>query len=367
MPHENQKTVVDAQKSVEQAASIAEHLFRAPDPVKLVLPILLVSLLAGMTVSYDMNDLYQTFIVNGIMLLALPAFVSGLLSTPFAAILGGRFYLRRSILLSFLTLLIVAGVMLVFWLVNRLFAAPIPFTEVLIFAYCAIIWLRHLSLVTISNSNHLKSLPASLIQPVLGLAMIAVFFPPFGTNEIVLAVMTLIIFLISVILLTEVANAPLRRAFGINGLTMARYSLDHITEGGDEGAREVEAFFNSFSEKVDAHIGLVSFKKGDDIIVKETNGIQRHHGHTNRPVRPHHGTRPDVVVYTIGRAFIAKSSQPDGIKYSIVVAVCKRVTPVRLILRITIYIHPRIRQRRSDHGFAQANLNTFGWLVHVIL
>ena len=46
---------------------------------------------------------------------------------------------------------------------------------------------------------------------------------------------------------------------------MVRYSLDHITEGGDEGAREVEAFFNSFSEKVDAHIGLVSFKKGDDI------------------------------------------------------------------------------------------------------
>lgn len=263
MPQENQKTVVNAQKSVEQTASIMEHLFRAPKPVKLVLPILLVSLLAGMTVSYDLNDVYQTLFINGIMLLALPAFVSGLLSTPLATILGGRFYLRRSILLSFLTLLLIAGVMVLFWLVNWLFSAGVPFTEVLIFAYCAIIWLRHLSLVTTSNSNHLKSLPASLIQSVLGLAMIAVFFPPFGIIEIILAVMTLIIFLVSVILLTEVANAPLRRTFGINGLTLVRYSLDHITEGGDEGAREVEAFFNSFSEKVDAHIGLVSFKKGD--------------------------------------------------------------------------------------------------------
>ncbi|UCF07920.1 MAG: DUF2070 family protein [Thermoplasmata archaeon] len=265
MLNKRKKTVMDTQKSVEQTASIMEHLFRAPNPVKLIVPMLLVSLLAGMTISFDLDDLYQTFFINGIVLLALPAYISALASMPLATYLGGRLYLRRSILLSFLTLLIMAGVLLVFRLVNMLFSAKIPFTEVLIFAHCATIWLRHLSFISTSSSNHLRSLPASLIQPVLGLALIAVFFPPFGLNEAILAFMTLVIFLTSVILLAEVANAPLRRAFGINGLTMVRYSLDHITEGGDEGAREVEAFFNSFSEKVDAHVGLVSFKRGYDI------------------------------------------------------------------------------------------------------
>jgi len=263
MPQKSQNTVVDAQKSVEQTASIMEHLFRAPKPAKLILPILIISLLAGMMIGFEPDDPYQTFIINGIMLLALPALLSGFMANPLATYLGGRSYLRRSMLLSFLTLLITAGIMLLFWLVNRLSSAQIDFTEVLIFAFCSIVWLRHLSLVTTSNSNHLKSLPASLVQPLLGLAMIAVFLPPFGANEIFLAFMTLVIFLVSVILLTEVANAPLRRAFGINGLTMVRYSLDHITEGGDEGIKEVEAFFNSFSEKVDAHTGLVSFKKKD--------------------------------------------------------------------------------------------------------
>jgi putative membrane protein len=52
----------------------------------------------------------------------------------------------------------------------------------------------------------------------------------------------------------------MRKAFGVNGLTMVRYSLDHITEGGDEGASEVEDFFKSFSEKTDIHVGLVAFK-----------------------------------------------------------------------------------------------------------
>jgi putative membrane protein len=52
----------------------------------------------------------------------------------------------------------------------------------------------------------------------------------------------------------------MKKAFGINGLSMLRYSLDHITEGGESGASDLENFFGTFSEKVDAHVGLISFK-----------------------------------------------------------------------------------------------------------
>lgn len=265
MPRKRQKTVLDAQKSVEQTASLMEHLFRAPKPVVLVLPILLVSLIFGMFISYDINDPYQTFFVNGVMVLALPTYLSALISVPLAESLGGKLYLRRAMLLSFLSLLIVAGVLIIFKVLMTFFNTGIEIKEVLIFGYSAIIWLRHLSLVSTSNSSHIRSLPASLIQPILGFIMLFIFLSPFSTKEGVMAVISLLIFLFSVFLLTQIATSPMRKAFGVNGLTMLRYSLDHITEGGDEGAKEVEEFFKSFSEKMDVHVGLVAFKKGNEL------------------------------------------------------------------------------------------------------
>jgi putative membrane protein len=265
MPKKEQHEVLDAQKSVEQTASVMEKLFRAPKPVILVLPILVVSLIFGMLISYDTDDLYQTFFINGIMVLALPTYLSALLSVPLAESLGGKFYLRRAMLLSFLSLLIIAGVLLIFKVLSMFFSTDIEIKEILIFGYATTIWLRHLTLLSTSNSSNLRSLPASLAQPLLGFIMLAIFFAPFGIKEGTIALIFLLIFLSSVILLTLIVTTPMRKAFGVNGLAMVRYSLDHITEGGDEGAKEVENFFKSFSEKMDVHVGLVAFKKGNKI------------------------------------------------------------------------------------------------------
>jgi putative membrane protein len=264
MPKKEQQTVLNTQKSVEQTASVMEHLFRAPKPVNLVLPIFIVSLIFGMLISYNLDNFYRTFFVNGILILALPTFLSGFISVPLAESLGGKMYLRRSMLLAFLSLLILAGVLVVFRLVMR-FYSGIEIKEVLIFGYAAIIWLRHLSLLSTSNSSNIRSLPASLVQPLLGFLMLAIFLPPFGVKEGAIAVISLLIFLSSVILLTVLVTSPMRKAFGVNGLAMVRYSLDHITEGGDEGAKEVEDFFKSFCEKMDVHMGLVAFKKGNEL------------------------------------------------------------------------------------------------------
>jgi putative membrane protein len=264
MPNKKAKTVLDAQKSVEQTASVMEHLFRAPKPVTLILPILALSLIFGMLISFDSNNIYQTYFVNGVLILALPTYLSALISVPLAESLGGKLYLRRSMLMSFLSLFIIGGVVVILRLIMR-FYSGIEIRMVLIFGYSAIIWLRHLSLLSTSNSSHLRSLPASLIQPLLGFLMLSFFLPPFGIKEGILAVLWLMIFLFSVFLLTQIATLPMKKAFGVNGLAMVRYSLDHITEGGEEGAKEVEDFFKSFSEKMDVHVGLVAFKKGEKL------------------------------------------------------------------------------------------------------
>jgi putative membrane protein len=265
MLQNRQKTVLDAQKSVEQTASVMEHLFRAPKPVILIGPILLISLLFGILIGLDINDPYHTFIVNGIMILAVPTYLSAIISVPLAESLGGKLYLRRSMLMSFLSLLIVAGILVLFSAINLFVETGVETIEILIFGYSATIWLRHLSLLSTSQSSHAHSLPASLSQPIIGFMMLIIFMPPFGLKEIFLAVIFLIIFLFSVYILTQVATLPMKKAFGVDGLAMVRYSLDHITEGGYKGAFEVEEFFKSFSQKMDVHVGLVAFKRGDQI------------------------------------------------------------------------------------------------------
>jgi putative membrane protein len=260
MPKNHQEQFLDAQKSVEQTASVMEHLFFAPKPAVLIIPILLVSLILGALIGFDIDDPIKTFFINGILILAVPTYLSGFLSGPIAESLGGKFYLRRSMLLSFLCLLIIGGVLIIFWIIKRFFTTDLENFEALIFGYSAIIWLRHLILLSTSNSSHVKSLPASIIQPVLGYLFIFLFISPFGLREGILTAVTLLIFLFAVILLTTIATAPMKKAFGINGLSMLRYSLDHITEGGESGASDLEKFFESFSEKMDAHVGLIAFR-----------------------------------------------------------------------------------------------------------
>jgi putative membrane protein len=218
-----------------------------------------------MLISFNLNDPYETFFMNGLIILALPTYISALISKPLAESIGGRLYLRRSMLMSFLSLLIIAGVLVIFKAIMWITDFEIEILAVLIFGYSTIIWLRHLSLISTSNSSHLRSLPASISQTILGFLVLNIFTTPFGVKEFIMALMFLLIFLLSVILFAQLVSSPLRRAFGVNGFSMIRYSLDHITEGGDEGAREVETFFESFSQKVEAHVGVIAFKKGNEL------------------------------------------------------------------------------------------------------
>jgi putative membrane protein len=265
MPEKDEMQFLDAQRKVEQTASVMEHLFRAPKPAILLGPILIISLIFGAVLGFDQDDPYQAFLVYGIFILAVPTYLSGFLSGPIAESLGGKLYLRRSMLLAFLCLLLICTAIGILKVLIWIFEPDLENVHVMIFGYSAIIWLRHLILVAISQSSHIRSFPSSIVQPALGYILIYIFVAPFGLREWLLLVLTFTIFLSSVVILLVIATAPMKKAFGVNGLSMLRFSLDHITEGGESGTSEVEDFFKSFQEVKDVHVGLVAFKKEDEI------------------------------------------------------------------------------------------------------
>lgn len=252
------------QQSYEDVARITRRIFKAPNPLSLALPILLLSLLIGFVIA-GLN-IYQG-LFYGFFLFALPTYLAALASKPLAELFGGKLYIRRSTLLAFVSLLIIF-IVIVMWQVICYFLS-ISLIKTLIFAYASILGLRQTILAAISNENHLKSLPASINQTVFGFAAIYITLI-FPVKESILSISLLSILfvgisLITAIIFTEIVKIPLRKSFGGNSLAMVRYSLDHMTEGGSSGKKEVEDFFDSFSVPISAHVGVLAFKNDGGI------------------------------------------------------------------------------------------------------
>jgi putative membrane protein len=125
-----------------------------------------------------------------------------------------------------------------------------------------VLWLWHLVLLTTSNTSHGRSLPVSLVMPVLGILSVALLLPPFGGRELLLTAGFIAIFLLSAEAFKSMAESPLRRNFGASGMELVKNMLAHWTEGGDAGKGGMERFFSTFSVPFKAEIGVVGFRAG---------------------------------------------------------------------------------------------------------
>ena len=256
-----------AQASHEDTTRIAGRLFWAPPPRRMVLPILLFSIFGGFLLTYPkiIEQSWYDLLYRATFVFALPALVSAAATKPLAEGLGGRMYLRRSTLMSFIGLVIVAAALLIATVGLTAFsvATGIPYTfqvqRAVLLGYAAVLWMRAVILAATSQSNYLRSFPAAVVHPVLGLLGLAVFVPTTLADWLT-AALVFGIFLSTAIGFTEIAKRPLQKAFGINGLRLMRYTLDHLTELGDEGREEVEAFFTSISVPARVRIGTVTFR-----------------------------------------------------------------------------------------------------------
>jgi putative membrane protein len=259
MKYTIRKTPEQAQ---EETAGVIRRVFKAPSPLTSIIGILIASLVFG----FILEGVRIEFLYSSFLIFFLPAILAAIVTIPLAPALGGIMYTRRSFLLAFTALLIMGPSILLWRIVaalNNDLGADVR-TSMVLFSFAFALWLRHISLVTTSNSNHLLSLPSSAIQPIVG-GLITGLYLGYETRDIYIGVILFIIFGLMAFSFLRMVNTPLRRAFNVDGISMAGQFLDHIAKRERDDVSEIENFFESISSPIDAHIGVISARKGEDI------------------------------------------------------------------------------------------------------
>jgi len=235
-------------EATEKTARLMRFVFSSPKPLKTGVLIIVFSIVFGLITVPEKSLL--SILLWSIVIFALPAFLSGIISKPLAESFDGVFHLRRSMLLSFICLLIVGCLSIIGFLFNKLSIS-------LIFGYSSIIWLRHAVLLGTSNSKHIRSFLASATQTLFGFTAFYFMLPEPKT---ILWLLFTAIFFFSGVAFIEIAKKPMKKSFMFNSLELLKHALAHLTDG----SLELEQFFEANAEEIDADIGVLSFrnKKG---------------------------------------------------------------------------------------------------------
>ncbi|HKV89641.1 MAG TPA: DUF2070 family protein, partial [Thermoplasmata archaeon] len=236
-------------------------LFRAPSVPLCLGYAVLAAAFAAVVVAFPSVGSLPFLPVLGYVFLG-PALIAGVLSAPFAAALGGRLSWRRSLLLAATAAVVPVPVAVVERLV--VFAIPAaapPAGLYLLFLLGPILWFRHMSLFGLSRPDHARSLPVSLLQPVLSALGLFVLVPPTVPLVVEAGVFLLFGFLATALLL-RAADRPIRREFGHSGVSMIRPVLDHINTRDPSATAELERFFVRFSVPADLRVTIVAVRSG---------------------------------------------------------------------------------------------------------
>ncbi|MGC2789253.1 MAG: DUF2070 family protein [Thermoplasmata archaeon] len=238
-------------------------LFRAPTPPLAFAVIVAVSA-ALATVLWWPNLL---LLEEGFFLVfTVPAVIAALATTPFAAALGGRLELRRGIFLSMVVLVVQLPIAVVWRGALAMWPASTPSVVFLgVFLAGPAVWFRQMSLFGLSRPNHGRSLPPSLLQPVLSLLGLFLLTPP-TLRVVVAAALFLLIGFACAVALLRAADRPLRREFQSSGISLIRPLLDHVGLRDPAATRALEAFFEKFSFPADLRVSLLSFARGGKLV-----------------------------------------------------------------------------------------------------
>jgi len=126
-------------------------------------------------------------------------------------------------------------------------------------------WFRHASLYGVARPSHARMLVPSLLQPVLYLAGFFVIDPP--TLALVGAASAFLAlgFVLSVVLV-RASDRPIRREFGVSGVSLIRPMLDHVSERDPEATRALESFFRRGAIPGNLVARAVVFSRGNSVI-----------------------------------------------------------------------------------------------------
>jgi putative membrane protein len=240
------------------------YFFRAPPPPVAAGLIVLVSAVLSYLVFGDSLD---PFLEGWLLVFAMPALVAAVLTGPFAQVLGGRFEFHRSVFLSLSALVVSIPIAALWRTALILEPGPTPGVPLLAaFLVGPVLWFRHLTLFGVSRPDHARSLPASLLQPVLYVAVLPVLLP-FTLGWVVALLLCALIGFGCAVALLRAADRPLRREFRSSGVQLIRPLLDHVRSRDEAATRALEGFFVKFSAPVDLKVSLLAFFRGEKAYV----------------------------------------------------------------------------------------------------
>jgi putative membrane protein len=233
-------------------------IFRAPSTaVSAGLVVLVSALIAALLV---LPSLAERPYLSALAVFLIPAFVSAMATPALAAAMGGRFRLRRSMLLASTSTGAAVPLVIVVRIAGLVPGAPgIPIVTALLACQGFLLWLRHMTLFGVSNPSHLRSLPASLLQPVLGCVVV---FALYGISPrwAVLAALFLLLGFLASALLLRAADRPIRREFGVSGVSLLRPVFDHISSRDPVATASLEKFFHRSAIPAHLKVTLVAFR-----------------------------------------------------------------------------------------------------------
>ena len=232
------------------------YFFRAPPP-PIAFGLIFLASAALAALAFGMSP--TPFLEGWLLIFAMPACVAGLVTGPLAGALGGRFEFHRSVFLALSVLAVLLPIAAIWRL--ALFVEPgrtpgIPF--LLAFLVGPIVWFRHLTLFGVSHPNHARTLPATLLQPVLYSLVLPLLVSVTVGWGVALLLCALIGFGCAVALL-RASDRPLRREFRSSGVRLIRPLLDHVRDRDSAATEALEGFFRPFAQPVDLRVSLLSF------------------------------------------------------------------------------------------------------------
>jgi len=247
-------------------------LFRAPSPpVTYALMLLASAALAALLYLPDTLRFTEGFLVVGV----LPALVASAVTTPLCAALGGRFEFHRSVFLALTVVMVLVPLAAVWRFALAIDPSVVPGTVYLgVFLAGPALWFRHASLYGVSRPSHGLMLVPSLLQPALYLVGFFLLTAPTPTlvGE---AVAFLALGFVLAVALVRASDRPIRREFGISGVSLIRPLLDHVGRRDPEATAALEAFFLKGAIPGDVMARVVAFSR--DGVVKATLALPTVH------------------------------------------------------------------------------------------
>jgi putative membrane protein len=251
----------------EQVTHVTDHVFTSPKPYMTAIIVVVASFILGLMFE-GFGDLTLT-LKTSVLVFMIPGLLAATLAVPISNGLGGRLYLRRSMLLEVVSL----GVMMVLWIVWALIRLvsqkDLEFRTIELFILTFPFWLWHVVLAATSDRRHARTVWSSGLLPVISVIGLHVIHP-LTVGDLYFFAGTLVVMLLSLSVFTNIARAPIQRNYGYDGMDLVKHMLAHWTEGVTEGVIEMERFFDSFAIEATVPIGLIAFKRAKD---ETTKGI----------------------------------------------------------------------------------------------